>query len=292
MTIRIRRATVEDYRGIEALLHDAYPAPLVGLLTERLQEKLQSNTCYSLVAVDESAIIGHASIDNLDTSRVHFGSLAVSPTYRQRGIATALTTAKIKHLEQLRFQGIAVSEAVTHHPYSQQSLLQAGFYPVRVLLGRHSHEQLEPYSSVGFVRLFQPPTEKTRLYLPEQYRGIASSVLAPIGTFAYRDSDSQETSKRIQEIHDEELCKPNALLAVRLYEKTAPAEIAYLQERGFVIAGFYPVFIEENSRLSVVTHMHRVPSHLLDKTQIHVIPTVEQLFDFVWQQYEAQNVNK
>jgi predicted N-acetyltransferase YhbS len=292
MTIKIRRATVEDYTGIEALFHDAYPAPLVGLLTEKLQEKLQSNTCYSLVAVDGSAIIGHASINNLDTSRVHFGSLAVSPTYRQRGIATALTTARIKHLEQLRFQGTAVSEAVTHHPYSQQSLLRAGFYPVRVLLGRHSYEQLEPYSSVGFVRLFQPPTEKTRLYLPEQYRGIASSVLAQIGTFAYRDSDSQEIGERIQKICDEELRKPNALLEVRLYEKTAPAEIAYLQERGFVIAGFYPVTIQDNAKLSVVVHMHKVPSPLLDKTQIHVIPTVEQLFDFVWQQYEAQNVNK
>ncbi len=288
MTITIRQATIKDHKGIEALIHAAFPPHLVGLLTEELQEKLQSNTCYSLVAVDGSTVIGHASIDQLDTPRVHFGRLAVAPNYRQRGIASALTNTRLQHLHRIRFQGTAVSEAVTHHPYSQQSLLRAGFSPIRILLGRLFECSDGIETTVGFVRLFQPPSKTTSLYVPEIYREIASTVLSPFATFRYKDSSSQEISKRIQTISHENLHNPNSLLAVRLYEKTAPAEIAYLAHEGFVIAGFYPAPIHESTFLSAVAHMHKIPTEALDKTKIHIAKPVEPLFDFVWQQYEQR----
>ncbi|MBI5072743.1 GNAT family N-acetyltransferase [Candidatus Woesearchaeota archaeon] len=289
MSFTIRKATTDDLEGIAALLehgfHDAVPC----FITENLLSKFSFPEYTSFVAVCDGNIVGHARV-RTENGIAHFGMLTVHQDYRRQGIAQALTQARVHYLESHNFQGRAISDAITHHPYSQMQLSAVGFHPVRILPDYAPDQGFGPETTVGFVRVFSPaglwkPEETTiSLYLPQEYHTVATHILAPFGNIDFKESSVQTPGNGTRSfVSSEEMLKPRGIYPVRLYDPNAPANIALLRENEYIFSGIFPVITD--GALSAAAQMYRVPDAALTRKKIRCIPAAAPLLDFVWEQY-------
>ena len=296
MPFSVRLATPADLEQICGLLeHGFFPAAQKILIAD-IRKRFDDGTCISFVASADDTIVGHATIKQDSPDKAYFGSLVVHEAYRHNGIANALSQARVAHLQINNFQGSAQSDAVTLHPYSQLQLYAVGFHAVRILLGGAPDHGAGPETTVGFSRFFSPsglwkPEVTTlSLYMPSEHREIAVETLRPFGTVAFQETAVDILGDKIRSIAaSEDIRKPGMIYAVRLYEPAAPAEIAFLRNKGYIVAGFYPVI--KDGKISAVAHMYLASDVALHKEKINVIPSAQKLFEFVWEQY-AQLRNK
>ncbi|MBI5001894.1 GNAT family N-acetyltransferase [Candidatus Woesearchaeota archaeon] len=292
MTYTIRRATPDDLEQIIGLFQRGFGPAVQPILIEEVQTSTREASSVRFVAVEDREVIGYARIHYIKPDKALFGALVVDEAQRNRGIATALSRARVGYLTDNNFQGLALSDAVTLHPYSQQQLFSVGFSPVRILPGNFPDHGSGPETSVGFAQIFSPVglwrAEATTLslYLPHEYRTIAEETLCSFGSVVFREASVETAGERTRSfVTGEEILYPKKLYPVRLYEPSAPADMKLLQEKGYIIAGFAPLIVDGS--VSAVAYMYNVPDVALDKEKIKIIPTARRLFDFVWEQYES-----
>jgi len=289
MTFTIRQATPDDLEQIIGLFKHGFAPAVQPILIEDIQGAFEGNSCIPFVAATDGTIIGHARIRYINPDKAHFGSLVVNEAYRNRGVATALSKARVAYLKEHNFQGIAYSDAVTLHPYSQQQLFAVGFSPIRILPGSFPDHGAGLETNIGFVQIFspvelwKPESTELSLYLAPEYRAIATETLNHFGVVAFKETTTESPGERTKSFVVSE--NPEKIYAVRLYEPAAPAEISLLRSKGCIIAGFTPVI--KDGQLSAVAHMYRAPDIVLNRNKIKVIPAAERLFDFVWEQYAS-----
>ncbi len=288
----IRQAGLDDLDAIIALMKNGHNPTLSEIHSSHLAEKLSDERSTHFVAVDDKSIVGYAKIKKYAKHRAHFGSLVVHDKHREKGIATALTRARIAYLQEDGFEGIVSSDALTYHYYSQRQLSANGFSPTHVLIGDIVDHGIGPETTIGFTRLLLgTEPQRPALYLPPEYHTIAAHVLAPFGNFALAETAHTVISERTQRfVQSEQYRKPNRTFEINLFEETAPAEIALLKKDGFTFAGFYPIPYEGN--LLVMANMHRIKQDTFNKKKMCIIPAAQPIFDLVWNEYVSAETVK
>ncbi len=294
MTYTIRRVRPSDLEQIIRLFQRGFGPAVQPILIEEVQTSTREASSVRFVAVDDREVIGYARIYYLTPDKALFGALVVDESHRNRGIATALSRVRVGYLTNNNFQGLALSDAVTLHPYSQQQLFSSNFFPVRILLGSLPDHGSGPETSVGFTQIFSPvglwraETTTLSLYLPDKYKIIAEETLRPFGSVVFKETSVETAGERTRSfVTGQEVSFPKKQYPVRLYEPSAPADMKLLQEKGYIVAGFAPLIVDGS--VSAIAYMYNVPDVALEKEKIKIIPAAQQLFDFVWEQYEQRH---
>ena len=200
MVYTIHRATPADLEQIVSLLKHGFAPAVQPSFIEEIQTAFAGNSYIPFVAIADENIIGYARIHFINSAKAHFGSLVVHEAYRNRGIATALSTARVAYLKDNDFQGIAHSDAVTLHPYSQQQLLAVGFSPTRIFPGTFPDHSVGPETTVGFTQVFskiglwKSDSTEISLYLAPEYQTIAAEILNPFGTVSFEETTTESAS--------------------------------------------------------------------------------------------------
>lgn len=100
----IRPARAEDVAAIDTLLRESFPAPAEANLVRDLC--VDGDMVLMLVAEHDGALLGTIAFSRMTVSvgaksvpSVALAPIAVSPAYRQQGVAEALVQAGLDHLE-------------------------------------------------------------------------------------------------------------------------------------------------------------------------------------------------
>lgn len=285
----IRRARADDLEQIIELFQQGFTPEIQQAFVIEIETHFLDEKYAFFVAEEGAQIVGHARVYHVEPDKALLGALVVDKAHQNRGVATALTRARLNYLRKNNFQGTALSDAVTHHPYSQQQLYSAGFSPVRVLPGHMPDHSVGPETAIGFAQLFsptdvwKPESTEISIYLTPEYREVATATLAPFGSVQYKDTTTSAGERTRSFATSDEITSPKKVFRINLYEPSAPADIALMQSKGYIIASFFPVI--HDTKISAVAHMYKPAAVALDRNRIHVIPAAQKLFDFVFEQY-------
>jgi hypothetical protein len=285
VTYTSRKLTEADIERILELFFQAYSQTDFGVNARvNLTAQLLHGT--SFLCLDNERIVGHVTQRQFQ-KEIYTSLLIVDPSYKQLGIGKQLihnVTA-----EPQGDAGLICGSPVTHHPYSQKICLAEGYFPTRTDLAAEidlGAGQRETF--IWVTKLLERERTVVSAYLPDKYNEIARHVLKP-----FCELDIQEHLKTLPDgLHEalERELQPalqRKSFPVDLNNPYAPTGIAYLESQGFYCAGFSPRYTKEGTIL-FSAYMMQMPKQGLVRDKIKIIPAVEPLFDFVWQQYEAQ----
>jgi GNAT superfamily N-acetyltransferase len=288
LTYTSRTPSEADIEAIFQLYSSAYPyARDNPRAKERFCSELSEST--SFLCLDNGTIIGHISVRQ-SKKEAMISRLLVDPNHRRQRIGQQLSQCAVAQFEgkKMLLQGTPL----THHSYTQQIFLaeECGFHPTKIHLAGAGVDlgawQIE--TLVYIAKLCGINSQRFVAYVPLEYQDIAQRVLQPFCDLEFGQLQSEIPTELEQTLTVElEPMLQYRMFPLNLDNPFAPTAIAYVQSKGYYCAGFSPRMIK-GGQLTFAAYMARMPEEILHRDRIKVIPAVQPLFDFVWQQYEAR----
>jgi hypothetical protein len=209
---------------------------------------------------------------------VELSLLLVEPEYQHFYLGRQL----VHHATHGHPEGtFVVSDSVTYLPYSQQIFYRERFSPTYITLADEPDIGAgQRETTIHIAKLISSRIETVSLYLPQEYRNLAQRVLSPFCRLNFQEhspySEHQFSHARITD---------SERRIIPLNYDSAPAEISWTRSCGYYLAGF--TIYRRDKKIFVGAVMNPLPKERLQREQIQVLPFAQELFDFVWQQYET-----
>ena len=124
----IRIETAADFVGIRGVEEDAFPTPSEADLIDQL--RIDGDVVFSLVAVQESEIVGHVMLSRMRTppETLGLGPVAVSTPHRRNGIAASLIREGLRRATEKGWKGVFVlGDPAYYCRFGFDAALAAGF---------------------------------------------------------------------------------------------------------------------------------------------------------------------
>ena len=124
MEIEIRKELPQDYQEVHAVHKEAFGQEDEAFLVERIRESANHQTELSLVAIEDSRIVGHIlfsiiSIEGTDCPdriSLALAPMAVIPEYQKEGVGKALVREGLKRAKELGFESVIVVGHPEYYP--------------------------------------------------------------------------------------------------------------------------------------------------------------------------------
>ena len=153
---------------------------------DRLYEYVNSDHCYSVVALNNNQFAGHVAVWELEDlpGIWEWGMAVVDANYRGCGLLKKMLNQAVGYLlETGKASGMMCTAAMTH-PFSQKTGISFGmtangfvlnFLPSNVFVSTYTkHDERSSYGF--FYRRLSKNAEAKKVYLHEQLHGLAASI--------------------------------------------------------------------------------------------------------------------
>lgn len=135
-TLLLRRYRPCDADAVSQLFREIYGnhygKPDI-YLPNMISQKNAQNYWYSIVAMNDARVLGHAALcRDPASSTAEMALMAVHPDVRGQNVATRLGWQLMALSESLKFSSLSIKQ-VTHHPYTQRMAEKIGFHNTGLL---------------------------------------------------------------------------------------------------------------------------------------------------------------
>jgi len=190
ISLTVRLMTPDDAFGLARCFYRCYGYTYSGeqiYFPDRMKERLKNGLQISFLAeAPDGEVVGHSAIskDRRDALIGELGQAITDPRYRKHHILNKLTDCLINYARTSGMYGI-YCEAVTLHPYSQQTILSLGgcetalllgFIPANALFRKIQGEQQQKRQTVIIIyrRVNNEPVRN--IYAPSQHQTMVSRI--------------------------------------------------------------------------------------------------------------------
>ncbi|MCU1747859.1 GNAT family N-acetyltransferase [Pseudomonas sp. 6D_7.1_Bac1] len=187
--VRLRRFKPADSAAVSALFRQVYGENYVQpdvYLPSMIDQHNADNQWYSMLAVDNEHIVGHAALCRDTHCRDH-AELALSlvhPAARGKGIASRLGRELLRRASRLGLKSVSIKQ-VTDHPYTQKMAQSLGFTSIGLLPDYVPSPFGGPYEEsvvLGYQLVKGHARPLPQLEWPQAYSHFMGQLSASFGT--------------------------------------------------------------------------------------------------------------
>ncbi len=206
--IRLRRFRQADSAVVSELFRQVYGENYVQpdvYLPSMIGQHNADRQWYSMLALDQDRIVGHAALCRDTQCRDHaeFALSLVHPAARGKGIASRLGRELLRRARRLGLKSVSIKQ-VTHHLYTQRMAQRLGFQNIGLLPDYVPSPFGEPYEEsivIGYQMVEGHARPLPQLEWPQACAAFMEQLSASFGT--RHDSPSQRHyPMRIHQHHE------------------------------------------------------------------------------------------